>query len=95
MGQLRRLAVIVPATLYLSVGASFAAALSAAIPAINWKGATYYALTWPLQLKWSPVRLPIPAWCFTFPETPAPAASSRASEIANSVAQPSPGNSSK
>lgn len=54
------------AALYLAVGAYFGWALCTAMPAVNWMGGAYVALTWPTWLKVSPVKLPIPAWMFSF-----------------------------
>ena len=54
--------------LYLGVGAYFGWALCTAMPAVNWMGGAYVALTWPTWLKVSPIKLPIPSWMFSFEE---------------------------
>lgn len=66
MSWLKRNWVSMVIAAYLAVGMIFASALTSAIPAINVAGATYIALSWPVWLKASPVRLPIPTWAFTF-----------------------------
>jgi len=53
-------------TFYLLIGAYFGFSLSITMPAVNFAGASYVALTWPLWTKASPITLPIPDWCFTF-----------------------------
>lgn len=53
--------------LYLGAGAWFGWALWSSMPAVNWMGASYIAVTWPLWLKASPVSLPVPTWAFSFP----------------------------
>lgn len=53
---------------YLGIGAVLASSMAAAIPAISWKGEAYIAATWPLWMKVSPVKLPIPEWAFSFEE---------------------------
>lgn len=52
--------------LYVLIGYSTALMMASAIPAMNWMGVTYFAITWPLWTLVSPVHLPIFAWCFTF-----------------------------
>jgi len=54
---------------YLAIGAICGSSMAAAIPAISWKGEAYIAATWPLWMKVSPVKLPIPEWVFSFEES--------------------------
>lgn len=61
-----RKAVIVLAMIYALLGVGSAYMFTQAIPAINWKGAVYIAVTWPAWINGSPVRLPIPDWTFSF-----------------------------
>lgn len=51
---------------YLAIGSWFGYALYISMPALNLAGAAYIAVTWPAQLKVSPVHPPIGAWMFTF-----------------------------
>lgn len=64
--MLRRYAIIAAFGLYMGVGSLSASLLMTAIPAVNWMGAAYIALTWPAWIKGSPVKLPVPRWAFTF-----------------------------
>lgn len=53
---------------YLLIGAYFGFGLKTVMPAVNYYGAVYVALTWPTWLKGSPIELPIADWMFTFKE---------------------------
>lgn len=65
MGR-RALIALAAVLVYLAPGIWFAYALKTSIPAVSWPGAAYVAATWPTWLKGSPVKLPIPFWCFSF-----------------------------
>lgn len=42
---------VIAVVAYLCVGTWFAYALKSSMPALNWSGAAYVALTWPGELK--------------------------------------------
>lgn len=51
---------------YVLTGVLCGTSLASVMPAVNWKGATYVAATWPAWIDGSPIpALPIPAWAFT------------------------------
>lgn len=54
--------------IYLVGGAVAGRGLMYEVPAVNWKGGTYFGATWVFWIKGSPVKLPIPGWAFTFEE---------------------------
>ena len=57
------------ATLYLATALVFGLGMARAMPAINYKGATYYGViwpAWPLAVLFNTEIAPIPAWAFTF-----------------------------
>jgi hypothetical protein len=51
---------------YLAIGSWFGWAVYISLPALNLAGAAYIAVTWPAQLKGSPVHPPVAYWMFTF-----------------------------
>lgn len=61
-----RIALSLALIAYICVGLHFGLALHSAMPALNWRGVAYITATWPLQLKVSPIRMPIPSWVFSF-----------------------------
>lgn len=66
MKKANKIAISLALTLYVLGGVVAAKGLIWNVPAVNWKGATYFGATWVLWTKFSPVELPIPGWAFTF-----------------------------
>jgi hypothetical protein len=57
-------------TAYVLTAVLFASA-APNMPALNWKGRTYYGVVWPawpLSAALNRLVVPIPSWCFTFEE---------------------------
>lgn len=67
MRKRAKIAVASVAAGYALMGLAFAEGLKSAIPAVSVAGAVYAGATWPVWVNGSPIRPPIPDWCFDFP----------------------------
>lgn len=70
MTRLQNIAAAVSA-IYLAIGLTLGWFVSSVIPAMNLRGALYYAAVWPGFVASGTLHTPsppVPSWCFTFEE---------------------------